>query len=349
MKWLLIISCWLCTSFVTDRVPQIHIIQNKPVENLFTITLDGYRWQELFGGADSGIINKPSYSGDTALTKMMFWANSKEERRAKLMPFFWNIVAKKGSLYGNRSYGNKVNVANIYNFSYPGYNETLTGVADYRTNSNGKKYNANINVLEHLDAQKRFQNKVAVFTSWDVFPYILNTRRNHLFINSGYQQINVAATAGEKTINQIQDKFINEKHLTRFDQLTFITAKEYIQKNKPKVVFFGLGETDDFAHQGRYDKYLLQAKEIDGMIAQLWNYIQTTPRYKNNTTLLITTDHGRGRKESKWDEHGMLVGGSSETWLALIGPNIPALGEVKMRQQIYQKTFAALMARLVGA
>ena len=39
----------------------------------------------------------------------------------------------------------------------------------------------------------------------------------------------------------------------------YITATEYLQQNQPKVVFIGLGETDDYAHGGRYDLYLQQA------------------------------------------------------------------------------------------
>ncbi len=61
----------------------------------------------------------------------------------------------------------------------------------------------------------------------------------------------------------------------------------------------------------------------------------------------MTTDHGRGRKD-KWTNHSTFVSGSSETWLAMIGPNIPALKEVKNSGQIYQKDYAKTIAQLVG-
>ena len=85
-----------------------------PVKNLFIITIDGFRWQEIFTGADSSIINNERYTPDTSTMKMMYWASTPGERRKKLMPFFWNVLANKGQVYGNRSFRNKVNTSNFY-------------------------------------------------------------------------------------------------------------------------------------------------------------------------------------------------------------------------------------------
>ena len=84
------------------------------------------------------------------------------------------------------------------------------------------------------------------------------------------------------------------------------------------------------------------------MIAELWHWIQTTPGYKDNTTILITTDHGRGSKDSKWTSHGTFIKGSAQTWLAMIGAGIEPLGEIKEDQQFYQQQIAETIAELVG-
>jgi arylsulfatase A-like enzyme len=149
-------------------------------------------------------------------------------------------------------------------------------------------------------------------------------------------------------INAVQTNAVNIKGETRYDQLTFLTAKEYVQKKQPRVVFIGLGETDEHAHHGRYDLYLEQANKIDRMIAELWHWIQTTEGYKDNTTILITTDHGRGSRDSKWTSHSTFIRGSSQTWMAMIGPGIAPLGEVKEEQQFYQQQLAQTIAGLVG-
>lgn len=320
----------------------------KPAENLIIITIDGYRWQELFMGADPELINDPEITQDTSGIKMLYWSENEKERRQKLMPFFWNVIAKKGQIYGNRNLDNKVNTANIYNFSYPGYNELLTGNTDLLVSSNKKVANRNISVLEYLNEKPAYKGKVVAFTSWEVFPFILNEQRSGMMVNSGYELMEGNISLNQQLINEIQNTAINQKSGTRYDQLTILTAKEYLSKEQPKLVFIGLGETDEYAHAGRYDLYLEQANKIDRMIADLWHWIQTTPGYKDNTNILITTDHGRGSRDTRWTSHSSFIKGSSQTWIALLGPGIEPLGEMNQRQQIYQHEIAGMIARLAG-
>ncbi len=317
-------------------------------QNLFIITTDGFRWQELYTGADSLLINNEKYTQDTSTLKALYWSDNAMDRRKKLMPFFWNIIAAKGQLYGNRHEGNRVNTSNFYSSSYPGYNELLTGTTDMRIYSNDKKLNPNINLLEYLAAQDSFRNKVAAFSSWNLFPYILNQRRNGLPVNSGYENIeDTDLSAAEINVNSLNE-IIKDNKSTRHDRLSFMAAKSWLEKNHPRVLFLGLGETDEFAHSSRYDLYLQQAHEVDAMIAELWHWVQTTPGYKDNTVFIITTDHGRGADTGNWNVHGILVKGSSQTWMACLGPGVEPLGEVKEEQQMYTRQLPALMGSVLG-
>jgi hypothetical protein len=328
------------------RTPRPIPVQSS--ENLFIVTIDGFRWQELFTGADPDLINNAEYTTDPATIKAMYWDDNLEERRKKLLPFFWNVIAKNGQLYGNRNHGNFVNTANLYRCSYPGYNEIFTGHANLQISSNAMKCNSNVNVLEYLDSKEEFKGKVVAFTSWNVFPYILNEDRNDMLVNSGYENMEGSITEGQKMINRVQSEAVNYKGGTRYDELTFVTAKEYVQQNNPRVVYIGFGETDEHAHHGEYDLYLEKANAIDRMIAQLWHWIQSNPEYKDKTTLLITTDHGRGSRDSKWTSHSAFIRGSSQTWLAMLGPGVEAKGEMKEDQQLYQQQLAETIAKLVG-
>jgi hypothetical protein len=121
--------------------------------------------------------------------KEKFWANTDEERRKKLFPFLWSVVAEQGQLYGNRKYDNKVDNANPFWFSYPGYNEIFTGYPDTSVNSNDKIYNKNVNVLEFINNQKGYKGRVAAFTTWDAFPYILNEPRSKIYVNADVDTI----------------------------------------------------------------------------------------------------------------------------------------------------------------
>lgn len=342
MKLLTALFCLCTVVYAKAQQPGV-------AENIFIITTDGFRWQEVFNGADSVLISNTKYTADTVLTKLQYWDSALAERRKKLMPFFWNVIAKQGQLLGNRNYDNNVNVANLYKFSYPGYNEILTGYTDPLIYSNKAAVNPNTNILEYLNENENYKGKVVAFSSWSLFPYILGKQRNDLPVYSGYETLpDTADNETLKVINQVQEKIITEKKATRYDAVTFLCAKEYIKTHQPKVVLIALGETDEWAHSSRYDNYLQHATEVDKMIADVWYMIQTSAVYKNKTTMIVTTDHGRGGKSNNWNKHGFLNGSSGQTWLAAIGAGVSARGEVKEKQQLYQKQISATIAALLG-
>jgi hypothetical protein len=315
-------------------------------KHLFIITIDGFRWQEVFTGADPLLVGDPGYVHDTALTRQMYWDITPEARRRRLLPFFWWTIAAEGRLYGNRLLGNKMNVKNFYKISYPGYNEIFTGHTDAFSSPNLPINNPHTNVLEYLDHASEYRGKVAVFTSWNVFPFILNEERSGLPINSGYAKMNESGDVTAGVIDSVQSTMLQGK--TRHDQLTWICAREYITLHHPSVLYLGFGETDEMAHAGRYDLYLQQANDIDRMIADLWYLVQTDPYYKDSTTFLITTDHGRGWKPNKWTTHGFWAEGSGDIWMAVLGPAIEPEGELRNKDQVYQKQLAATIASLLG-
>jgi hypothetical protein len=315
-------------------------------KNVIIVTLDGFRWQEIFGGADSALIANSSYNADTALCKSMYWAATTTQRRERLLPFFWNVIGKQGQLYGNRWLQNSVAVKNIYKFSYPGYNEILTGYPDTRLIPNTPVENQNINLLEFLNTKPGFAGKVVAFSSWNIIPFILNERRSHIPVNGGYESLpEYDATAA--LINTVQSS-INSKGHTRYDQLTYLSARNYLQSQHPRVAFISLGEMDESAHGKHYDLYLQNAATADRMLAELWYLIQTDPFYRDQTMLLITTDHGRGDTPKGWHNHGALTRGSGATWLGMIGPDILPLGEITGGQKIFNSQIAATICQLLG-
>lgn len=322
----------------------------QQAENLIIITLDGMRWQEVFWGADDSLINNPEYVHDTGSLKKMFWASDAAERRKKLLPFFWSVIARDGQLHGNRNYGSYVNVKNNFWFSYPGYNEMFTGNPDTSVNSNDKNPNKYTNVLEFLQQQPAYKNKVAAFTSWDCFDAILNEPRSGFPVSSGFDS--VRTTSGPR--KQLLDEMQRNAPLTvgegvRPDFFTYYQAKEYLRTYQPKVLYIAFDETDDYAHEGKYDHYLYAAYKEDQWIADLWTMVQQMPAYKNKTSLLILCDHGRGDvPKPGWKHHGRKITGADEIWLAALGAGITPRGEIKQREQLYQAGLAKTIAQLLG-
>ena len=340
--WLIICACSLALS--------VRGQSSQPAENVFLITLDGLRWQELFFGADSALISEKDYVKNVEELNHLFWKASSQARRQALMPFFWEVIAQEGQLHGNRTLGSKVNCVNQQWFSYPGYNEILSGVADdQRITSNDKIPNPNLTVLEYLNSLDDFKGKVAAFGSWDVFSYIVNEQRSGVPVNAGFEENPTPASNNEKILNLLQSQIPSPWSTVRFDAFTHHYALEYIKKHLPKVVYIAYGETDDFAHDGQYDAYLKSTRQTDAFIEELWEFVQSQAHYKDKTTFIVTTDHGRGTiPKDSWRSHGIKIEGADQIWIALLGANVQALGEVAQDQQLYQNQIAATVAALLG-
>jgi hypothetical protein len=338
--------------FISLSMLAFAVILNGQAEtktkHLILVTLDGFRWQEVFNGADSSMLHNKLYTENGHKADSLFWSDDLAGRRNKLLPFFWNEIALKGQIYGNRNKGCMVNVRNPYWFSYPGYNELLTGFADIRINSNEFGPNPNSNFMEFLLSHSpQFKDKIAVFASWNAFNDIINEKRNHILVNCGLEKLPENGLSPEmKTLNIIQDQLPDIFDGVRLDGVTFFMGINYLKTTRPKILYLAFDETDDFAHGGKYDLYLNSAHYEDGFLRQIWQWIQNDPEYKDNTTLFITCDHGRGT-DAEWKDHGSKVVGSSETWFAVIGPDTPAAGEIKSGQ-FYTNQFAATLVELLG-
>ena len=87
----------LSSSYVFQKIPA-----QPKTENLVIVTLDGMRWQEVFGGADAALLKNKNFTRDSADTSAKFW-NDIVEKRKKFFPFLWSTVANNGQLYGNRT------------------------------------------------------------------------------------------------------------------------------------------------------------------------------------------------------------------------------------------------------
>src|SRR5688572_19281388 len=160
--------------------------------NVILITLDGARTQEIFGGLDDEIFKaelaKEKKTPEQSDVYKRYAGATPEERRQKLMPFFWGTWMKEhGSIGGNRARKSTVQLTNTHRFSYPGYSEILTGEArDKVIDSNDKRRNPFPTVLDFLKDRLSLQTpQVAAFTSWDVGPYIATQREGAIVANGG--------------------------------------------------------------------------------------------------------------------------------------------------------------------
>ncbi|MBU0697041.1 MAG: alkaline phosphatase family protein [Bacteroidetes bacterium] len=317
---------------------------------MIIVTIDGLRWQELFRGADSSL-TQSRYNSDKIGIAESYWTKNVLERRKLLMPFFWGEIEKKGQIFGNRDLNSKMEVANPYRVSRPGYHEMFNGFVDTAVKNNDRIYIHYPNIFDVAEEIFRNKNLVASFSSWDVFNFILNDDLAKYVVNAGIEDLNIVGMPNTfQVLNEMQRQappFISKN--VRLDVITYQLAKQFLKTYQPKLLHIGFDETDDMAHAEDYKFYIEQAHQSDKMIANLWKEIQSNPFYKNQTTLIITTDHGRGEVPyGNWTSHGQGIPGSEQTWLAVIGPNISAKGEIKNGVAIYNQQIAATIAHILG-
>lgn len=285
------------------------------------VTFDGVRWQEIFRGADPRLAKDPRYvNPDIEADVVGPPYVDVPDRAGALTPFLHQVVARQGVLIGDRDAGQCAKVANDLWFSYPGYNEFLSGRPDPDLTSNGKVPNPNVTFLEYLQDRPATHGKVAMVGTWDVFPYIVNTRRTDVPVNAGFH-----------------GTYPTDVKTTR-------EGLKLLARHDLRAIYIAFGDTDEFAHAGDYAHYLMGVERGDEFLREVWAYIQSDPYYRDQTTLVVLTDHGRGDTPLEaWREHGSRrafqldptdapqynetgVPGSDNVWMAAIGPAVRPAG-----------------------
>ena len=315
---------------------------------LVIITFDGLRWQELFSGADEGLVGDTRFVRNPAQLSAKYWCETPEERRETLMPFVWSYVPQHGYLIGNRQKNSLMQVSNTLNFSYPGYSEMFCGWADdARVNSNDPNPNPNVSVLEVVNQDPRYKGKVMMFSSWESIRFAVNNERGGFPGSSAhepsYTRSYVADIIQDMDAGSPDGGFGGSE---RMDYITYGMAMETLRKDHPKVFYVGFGDTDEYAHEGKYDLYLDAVHWTDLFIRRIVEYCESDPFYKGKTAYILTCDHGRG-KGAAFRHHGESTRGSEQTWFMAFGKGIPVVGETVDNGVFYTRQFAATIAEIL--
>lgn len=256
--------------------------QTTHADNVVLVTIDGFRWQDLFRGADPSLVES-----DAARASYV----DAPDRAQALAPFLLSF-AQTGALIGNRDQGSCARMSNEYWFSYPGYAELLAGRPNSHARSNRALPNEDVTVLERLSQRPDFAGSVRAYAEWSVVKSILNVERSQLPV------------------------FVPPDEEAAHDPQVMAAARE-IFGNLPRVTWLALGDTDNRAHEGDYDAYLAAAHEADAYVQALWNAIEADPRTAGRTTMIVTADHGRGESEGgRWRGHG------SGHWRGIVVPGL---------------------------
>jgi hypothetical protein len=347
-----LILCTLLAGAIAAGPSKTNVAAQPPPSRVILITLDGARTEEIFGGLDVDVLTSTLGENrkleEQAIYKRL-WAETPEARREKLMPFFWGTLMREhGSIAGNVRAGSAVTLTNTHRFSYPGYAEILLGEAhDDAIKSNDPTRNPFVTVLEEVRSRLNLTSaQVAAFTSWNVFDAIVEHNEGALTVNAGFEPFESPDPIVQE-MSRLQNQTITPWNSVRHDIYTFRFAMDHLKRARPSMLYLALGETDDWAHDGRYDRVLETYERTDGFLRELWTWLQATPEYRG-THLLITTDHGRGHRREDWRNHGAKVEGAQDVWIALISPSMPMRGEWKNAPPLRTNQVAATLANWMG-
>ena len=324
-----------------------------PPARVVLITLDGARIEEVFGGLDEAVLRSTLAEDQTRAAHPLlerFGGATPEIRREKLMPFLWGTLLREhGSIAGNPAVGSHVRLSNRHRVSYPGYAELLLGAAhDDRIEGNDARHPPSPTALEFLrDRLRLTRTDVGVFASWSMFRWIAESRPGRLTINAGYEALDSPAPA-VAPLSALQFETPTPWDSVRHDVYTFRFAMAHLEAHRPRVLYLALGETDDWAHDGRYERVLEAFHRSDRYLRELWTWLQADADYRGRTSLLVTTDHGRGRTSGDWRHHGTAHPDSAATWMAFVSPAWTMRGEWRDHEPLAAAQAAATLIDWMG-
>jgi len=318
-----------------------------PSQHILFITIDGVRPEDLFGGADPIVMADPKLAGitDTAAFRARWWRDTPEERRRAVMPFVWDTLVPAGVLYGQ---GQNVRVTNGLNFSGPGYTELFTGAARADVTSNDDRRYTHRTVFEIVRDAATGDHTVAAFTSWTTQARLTATQGGTFVSQGPFEPLPSQLQDDPRLVRlaEIESRTRHDDRTLRHDAFTHELALAWLVKFRPTLLHIGYGEPDVDAHARRYDRYLAMLHDLDRMLSELMHAVWADPALRDSTTIIVTTDHGRGATAQDWTDHGRDVPNAARWWFLAAGAGVAPRGVVA--DPMTQAQTAPTILRLLG-
>ena len=273
------------------------------------VTIDGARWQDVFGGSDADRSGAPPVPPE------------------QLMPRVYGLLADHGVAFGaDREGCGTVHTASGANVSLPGYQEIFTGRPSYCLDNNCEGVSESV-----LDEAARADVPgVASIGSWEVLDRAVSGGGAGVLVAVGrsWPAEVSGATVGSTSLDGLvaaglaADPYPGHDGY-RPDAQTAAIALEYFRAAKPAFLHIGLGDTDELGHRDDYPGYLVALRNADALIGSIADEIAKLGALGEKTTLLVTPDHGRN---SDFRDHGTLRIESGRTFLLAFGAGVTARG-----------------------
>jgi hypothetical protein len=278
---------------------------------IVVVTLDGVRWHEVFDGVDPVLARERGLPAEAVVGA------------AELMPNLHAIIDTHGVALGAPGHGAMINASGPNFVSLPGYAELLSGHRATACRDNQCQGAGTRTIIDELAAGTTLEHSdVAVVTSWAEIARVASSTAPSAWISSGrHGGATRAAFAQDAEERELLVRGETAGPAPgngdfRPDALTADLALHHLQTHPTRFLFVGLGEPDEYGHQGNYAGYLDSLRRADTRIAEIDLELQRLASRGTRTALFITADHGRA---DTFNEHGSKFPESARVWLVATG------------------------------
>lgn len=268
---------------------------STPPQNVLFITIDGVRYHEIFRG-------------------VRFPNRASEERGTPVVPQFLKYAEEQGYTFGNKwqDHGRKMKISNTSAISQPGYRALHTGEFESACRNNQCALIDRATFIDRLVDEAKFgSSEVATFASWNVIGKVIESKPGRTVRSIAFEPIQGLSPEQSAPYSEIQARADADRPTkwngSRYDQYTFEMGLRYLEEFKPRMLYLSFVDSDEHGHNKDYTSYVRSLREWDDRFVKLIEKLRSLGEYGENTSIVVTTDHGRGR--------GLLFSEHSKEWL----------------------------------
>lgn len=283
------------------------------------VTLDGARAQEILGGTDHALADSQSLLP--------------EERPGPdaLTPELTALIRRGAAVLGTPDAPMRATGPNFV--SLPGYTEIMTGKGPSSCKDNECRWVSERTIIDDLSAADGCHpTALGVVTSWpDIGRVVARDARCAAMSTGRTGGVNRDLFRATPALGARLDRAAAANPAPgvgdfRRDRETGALAVDFFRHYRPRFLFVGLGESDEYGHHGNYRGYLRALREADAIIGALARTLAELGRQGARTALFVTADHGRA---ASFRDHGSRYPESAAVWLVAVGTEIGGAGLVR--------------------
>lgn len=252
------------------------------------------------------------------------WQDFFRQGAEAVFPLFWSKYAAAATIFGDPKTGERFEVSTPSLLSLPAYQEIMTG-HHVPCGSNQCGRVGDETLIDEL-VRAGFASRTRVVASWSKIARATSATE-YAFVDAGFHEGDAPTPWW----------------FARFDKSTWARAMVAVE-SRPKFLWISLNDADEWAHRGVLDNYENILRRYDRWFDQLVTKVRSLDGYAENTTFIITTDHGRGDGPD-WTSHGADYPMAQQVFAAVLGPGT---GHPRERHDSGHQALRPTMEALLG-